>query len=109
MAAVGTFAPVGMEGRVGNDGSVIFFFLGCGFVSDSRLHLLFRVIAAHDGTDCRSGQGIVNALDGSQAYAEGGTFFIKETATGKAFHHRDSHIVLLTDFVETCPVRIDTF
>ena len=44
-------------------GSVIFFFLGCDFVSDSRLHLLLRVIAAHDGTDCRSGQGIVNALD----------------------------------------------
>ena len=95
VAAVGALSPVGMKGGVGKHGGVVFFLRGSGLVCQGRIHLCFRVIAALDGTDCGSGEGIVDALHRRQADAKRRTSGIKEATAGEAFHDGDPNVIFL--------------
>lgn len=54
VTAVGAGSTIGMKRCVGDDGSVIFRLVRRGFVGYSVIHLLFGIVAAQDGTDCRT-------------------------------------------------------
>ena len=109
VAAVCTFSTIRMERCICDHRCVVFFFFGCSFICSCLVYLLFCVIAAHDGTDCRSGQSIMNTLYRCQTYSKRGVLFVKQSASRKTFHDSDSYVILLADFVQTCTVRIDSF
>lgn len=62
VTAVSTFSAVGVKWGICKYGCIVFFFLGSVFVSCGSINLLFCIISAHNRTDSRSGQGIVDTL-----------------------------------------------
>ena len=97
-----------MERCIGDHRRVIFFSLRCCFICYGIIDLLFCIVAAHDGTDCRPCKCVMDALYRCQAYTERRTFFIKKSSTCKSLHNCDSHIIFLACFVQAGTVCIDS-
>ena len=99
VAAVGALALVGMQGRGSDDGGVVLFLVGGGFVLDGFVYLGFGIIAAQDLCRGGPGEGVVNALHRTQAHAERRTLFVKQSAAGEALHDCDADVIFFTDAV----------
>ena len=108
VSAVGALTFVRMEWCISDHRRVIFFFLRCCFICYGIIDLLFCIVAAHDGTDCRPCKCVMDALYRCQAYTERRTFFIKKSSTCKSLHNCDSHIIFLACFVQAGTVCIDS-
>ena len=107
MSAVGALAGVGVPGRMGQDAGIIFLLLRGRLVRYRLLHMLRGVVTRQNAGHRRPGQGVVDALNRCQGHAEGRGFRREQPSPRVAFHHRDSHVLLLADPVELRPVRMN--
>ena len=99
VSTVGTFSAVGMQWGIGKYGCIVLFLFGSILISSGSIDLSLCVISAHNGTDSRTCQRIVDTLDRCQGYSKRRAFFIKKPASGKALHNGDSHIILFADII----------
>ena len=70
VAAVGALSVIGVRRSSCQNGSIIFFRVGCGLVGYGFIHVLYRVETSHDTGDSRAGERVVETLDWSQFNAE---------------------------------------
>lgn len=95
MPAVGALSEIGVARSAGQHAGVVALLFFRRFVGDGVVDMPFACRPYHDAGNGWPGQGVMNALHGSQGDPERRGFRRKQPPARVALHHRDAHVFSL--------------
>ena len=109
VAAVGTLSlPKRMSGGMCQHGGIVVLFIGGSLIGHSLLHMFRDVIYRHHRCHGGPGEAVVDELHRREGHTEGGALGVEQPLSCAGLHHRQTHVILLAQYVQLHPPGVDT-